>query len=148
MSVYTKEANVVAESKAFRIVTRDVQKRFPRDGITVTEYTNIVARDALAVAKQTRNHGVLHMEYSANSCVSYALENNENPIASHERAIRLGHETHWVNQCAVCISNSPTPQKTLTLIHDGMVVKFEGVYFTVRIHGEHVKLVKIAAETE
>jgi hypothetical protein len=143
MSVYTKELAVVAESVAFRIVTRDTQKRFPRDGITVTEYTNIVARDSLAVAKQTRNHGILHLEYSANSCVSYALQDNRDPIACYNRAVELGHETHWVNQCASVLSATRSPQKTLVLIHDGMVVLFEGIFFTVKIHGEHVKLVKI-----
>jgi hypothetical protein len=86
-------------------------------------------------------------DFIFNSCASYALEYNDCPIASYNRAVNLGHATHWANATAACISSDGPkyvdPEITLNI---GDVVYFEGRHFEIEPannNNVHLKEVKI-----
>lgn len=73
---------------------------------------------------------MLHTYY-AGSCVSYAQKYNEDPIASVDRARKLGHNLHWINAKGASITAWKQPQEDVILIGPGDRVFFEGIEFEV-----------------
>lgn len=74
--------------------------------------------------------GTMH-RYYINSCVSYALENNKDPIRSYERAIANGHETHWISQHCTVITSHEQDRVTYVQVEIGQRVFFEGRLFEI-----------------
>ncbi len=68
--------------------------------------------------------------FTPNTVVSYALRYNEDPIAAHERAVARGHQTHWMNQDAVALTDGPHgPQEIVVGLGIGQLVQLEGRLF-------------------
>lgn len=118
MSVYTKQV-AVATFPAYVVFEREAEPR--------TGFVNITAADTLGLDS---GRGYFR-RYSPGSCASYALEYNECPIAAYERAVKLGHPTHWINACSTVLSDSPRAQEQLVRVTLGMRVLFEGRKFTI-----------------
>lgn len=70
--------------------------------------------------------------YKAGSVVSHALKNNACPIAAVERAVSRGDELHYIFALATVLSFEPTEKKTVVAVTPGMMVRFEGHFFTIK----------------
>jgi len=66
------------------------------------------------------------VRFTFGSVVSSVLRYNEDPIEAYERAISLGHETHWLNRNATVLVSHKVPQETLVGLQLGDTVHFEG----------------------
>lgn len=112
-----KEPETLADFPAYRIV-----ETLPnwQDKLTV--------RHGQIVAVKMRGRWKL---FHAGSCAAYALEYDECPIEAFNSAVARGHKTHWLNACAVTISNMRTEKKTHKALAIGDVVLFEGREFEI-----------------
>jgi hypothetical protein len=70
-------------------------------------------------------------EYRPGSVVSYAMSSGECPIKAVTRAKSYGHQLHWINGCAVCITARKQAKRRLIEVSVGMVVLFEGRKFKI-----------------
>jgi hypothetical protein len=85
--------------------------------------------------------GIIWRKFYFGSCASYALENQECPIAAYERALKLGHPTHWLNTSSVVLTSHKEAQKVLYGLVIGDIVRFEGRDFTlVAVDNENIAL--------
>ena len=112
MSIFKKDT-VVENHPAYVIVTRKADSQ---------KCINISAGDQLIVGMST---------YIVGSAASYALSSNHCPVKSYNRCIELGHETHWINQNSVCISNYETKQEKMLQVDFDAVYRFEGKTFKI-----------------
>lgn len=62
------------------------------------------------------------------SAVSYALQNNRDPIAAYENC---AGPTHWLNGTASVLSSQPSEKELRILITEDDLICFEGSYFKV-----------------
>lgn len=75
-----------------------------------------------------------HSSWYVHSVVSAALDNNECPIAEYERAIKLGHPTHWASGNIVAISSSQSnePPPVVIQLKRTDIIRFEGKQFILK----------------
>lgn len=69
--------------------------------------------------------------YTIGSVVSYAMENDHDPIEALDRARKNGHELVFIYGNGASITahrREPTPH---VIVEVGMQVKFEGCYYTI-----------------
>lgn len=116
---------LVKEYPACVIVERET-----RDGLV-----HIFTTDTVCYTEE-----VTGRHFTPGSVVRYAQEYMECPIAAVERAVKNGHDLYWLNENAICISNSKCEQQQVVLLRDGTGVKFEGKTFTIRVKGGRMKL--------
>jgi len=86
------------------------------------------ALNGTEVAVQIKGEWV---SFTFGSVVSSVLRHNEDPIEAYERAISLGHETHWLNQNATVLVSHKVPRKTLVGLQLGDTVRFQGRDFVL-----------------
>ena len=135
MSVFKKD-RVTRSFPAYDIVERE-----PDDA----GFINLTANELLGFEYKTRNYGYQFRQHRIGSVVSYALEYNEDPVEAYNRAKAKGHQTHWINACAVSITNGWRERYSLVEVKEGTRVRFEGLLATVERDGhENLKLVPIA----
>ena len=78
------------------------------------------------------------------SVVGYACQHAECPFAAHNNAIDLGHETHWVTQMSISITNGKQEKKQYVALSMGQVVLFEGKKFKLtETHNDNIELVEV-----
>lgn len=70
-------------------------------------------------------------QYRVCSVVSYALRNNQDPIAKVEKAKANGEELHWIAPKSSVLADCKQNQVDLVAVHEGMLVQFEGRLFTI-----------------
>ena len=116
MSIYKKDT-IFGRFPAYDIVERECD----RDG-----FVNITHGESLGLHRKW-----YYQEFKPGSVVSYALEYNNDPLAAVERAKANGHELHWINACATCITAHKQERRTLVLVTLGMRVRFEGLLATI-----------------
>lgn len=86
---------------------------------------------AIRLKKHYRTGDQLWAFVTAGSAASYAIANDECPVAGYARAKNKGHKTHWLNTNATVLSANPGPKTTHKEIIVGQIVVFEGRYFKV-----------------
>lgn len=143
--IQTTVAEVVANRVTVQIVRRATNSgAFIGGKRTDVVYTDILNGERLCTMRTSRTHGVMYDEQKPGSVIGSALKNNDDPIEALDRARKNGEKLHWLNPCASVLHAGPHTQEVWTLLEDGMIVKFEGVLFTVKVHGEHAKLIPLA----
>lgn len=120
--IFTKQTKV-ADCPAYDVFRREVD---PRVGAI-----NITTADTLGI-KVGSGDRTFYRRYSPGSAASYALQYNECPIAAYQRAVELGHKTHWLNQDSTVICDSKRGREVVIEIELGMKVCFEGRVFEIR----------------
>jgi hypothetical protein len=120
-------AEVVANYPAYKVVQREVV----RGGYFGMKYHDISFTDIVAFEKLGLKGNGYFSEFEPGSVVSYALKNAHDPIEAIEQANKNHHEFHWINACATVITSHERPQVTFTLVEIGMIVRFEGLLFTI-----------------
>lgn len=81
------------------------------------------------------------------TCRGYAAKYKEDGEASHQRALKNGHDTAWTNQAASVLSDNykgkaeeldraAAATAAAPEIEDGQVVEIEGETFRVKVLGE------------
>ena len=117
MSVYKKDT-LVESFPAYDIYQRDTY-----DG----KFINVTVDDVLGL-KHPR--GFYHTFYCG-SVISYALSNNDDPIAYYETAKARGEQMYWINaRGAMLTAHKRDPEKVIA-IEVGTLIKFEGVLFEI-----------------
>jgi hypothetical protein len=119
MSIYQKVAETIANHPACSYVRLDTSNR---DNI---ECINLRSGDLIQIGTKAQSR------FKMSSVVSYALQNGNCPIESHERAVNLGHPTYFITNCGSVISSSKQEEVTIIIVEDGEIVRFEGKYFKV-----------------
>jgi hypothetical protein len=120
MAIFKKDT-IVKSYPAFNIVTREAHNHYETEGV---QAINISSNEVMTDSKML--HG-----WRFNSSASYALENNNCPIAAYQKSLDRGEKTHWISSCAVTISATSQDLSDRILIQDGDVVRFEGRLFTI-----------------
>lgn len=113
MSSIFKKDTVIKSFPAYDIVTREKD---------TNGFVNVSAGDKL------------HLDYSlfeVGSVVSYALENNRDPIEAYNRAIDLDHNTHWILGLGASLSNTKRDRYKVLDVDFEAVYYFEGHAFTI-----------------
>ncbi len=113
MSVFKKQA-VLVSLPAYDVVVREPSYK--------GGYVEITAEDILGMDSKK---GFFY-SYSPGSVVSYALENNDDPIAAVEEAKAKNEPLIWISGRGTCLSDSPQARETLVKVEIGMLVRFEG----------------------
>ena len=116
MSVYKKDTEIKRFPRAI-IVTREKD----RDG-----HINVTAGDMATFADD-----IFYGSFIFASAVSYALNNNKDPIASYDREKRLGFPTHWLTHLPTTISSAKQPVVTELAINLEDTYRFEGKIFRI-----------------
>lgn len=94
------------------------------------------------VSKETARHGNLYPEVSPGCCAYYARQYAEDEQAAIDRAVKHGHELHWINNCGSMLSGSSIPHYTMYILKDGQIVNMNGNRLQVKqISREHYKLI-------
>jgi hypothetical protein len=90
----------------------------------------------------SRTHGIQWHEFKVSSVAGYAIENNDDPIAAHEKAVKSGHATHFLIGCGVTISNRDEGKRHYYGHQFGDVVYFAGKRFRIEPdHNQNAKFV-------
>lgn len=116
--------NIIADYPAYTIIENRPNWR----GQTVIRAGEVYA---IRSKKHYRTGEQLWTFVTAGSAASYAISNDECPVAGYARAKARGHKTHWLNNNAVTISANPGPKTTHKEIIVGQIVVMEGRYFKV-----------------
>ncbi len=84
------------------------------------------------------------MKFLFGSVVGYACDHAECPFTAYNKAIDLGHETHWVTKMSISITNDKQEKKQYTGLSMGQVVLFEGKKFKLtETHNDNIELVEV-----
>ncbi len=87
--------------------------------------------------------------FTFGSVASFAMEMNDCPIESYQRALEKGHKTHWLNANAVTLSAGKRDKETHYEINVGDEILFEGFVFRVeKDWNNNLKLVKVETKRE
>lgn len=122
---------ILDEYPAFQIISPSEEVTFIGFGtegegqFSESPYRAFSAGTEVMVQMPTKR-GSFWRAFTFGSCASYALESQECPIAAYERALKLGHPTHWLNQNGTMISDHKESQKVLYGLQLGDTVHFEG----------------------
>jgi hypothetical protein len=120
MAIFKKDT-IVKSYPAFNVVTREAHNGYVANEVKAI---NISSNEIMTDSKML--HG-----WRFGSSVSYALENNNCPIAAYQKSLDRGEKTHWISSCAITISATSQGLLDRILIQDGDVVRFEGRLFTI-----------------
>lgn len=83
-------------------------------------------------------------KYEVGSCASSAIEDGRCPIESYERAVRLGHNTHFLVQLATVLSAHDMPRETYISLDIDATYYYEGRLFKIeRTTNRNLKFVEI-----
>lgn len=127
------EKTVVASYPAYDVI-------LPRKD-SLTDYPVFKAGAEIAVMFSGRRN---YKMFTFGSAVSYALENNDDPINSYNECIERGHKTHWLNGNCVTVSNMKEAKKEYYLVELGDEILFEGIVFRVdKASNDNLELVKV-----
>ena len=131
MSIYQKVAETIANHPACTYVRLDTNAR---DNITCI---NLKSGDLVQIGTKAQSR------FRMSSVVSYALKNGNCPIASHERAMKLGHPAYFITNSGTVLSSTPQEKVKIIILEDGEMIRFEGKIFTVHPDCNHnMKLVE------
>lgn len=123
MTIFKKQTEIKS-FPTLSIVVREGQSYYNNETKKSDDYVNLVAADILC-----KSDGL--SRYNINSVMSYALSNNECPIASYERAIKLNHEVYWINQNPTVIHNGTYEKEVAVQIDYTTIYKFQGKFFRI-----------------
>jgi hypothetical protein len=115
MSIFTK-STVIASYPAYDIIKREKARQ---------GYVNLVAGETLVKSDHLGS-------YKINSAVSYALENNQDPIESYNQCLSNGDDTHWINAQASSLSDCKEAKKVHIEIDFETTYMFEGKWFNIK----------------
>ena len=121
MAIYKAKESLVRDWPALKVYSRKA-----RVSDTHGEYISIDAEDTLWSGHTGGRAG---KTYYAASVMSCALRDGDCPIESYERAVRLGHQIHWIGQHATVVSREPKATREAVEVCPGQVVRFEGRFF-------------------
>lgn len=113
------------------------------------QHTIAAEYPAYTVLNRAEVHGVLwisvddklclvddHMRhYSPGSVVRYAQQYDECPIIAVERAVKNGHDLHWINHLPTSITDTKRHLETYICVAVGQTVRFEGRHFLITLEG-------------
>ncbi len=119
------------EFPAYKIMEAEAGKRW-KDG------------DEFAVMFDS-SYGPLARFYRFGSAIGYAIQNGNDPLKAYERAVKLGHDTHYAFPLATVIHSGPKdPQKTRIALKHGDVILFQDKLFTLtKVPNNNVNLVPV-----
>jgi hypothetical protein len=123
MSTFKKDY-VIEHGSVFTIVERESFEKFNKNSRKNTKMVNLTDSEMLIIEGS-------NMKYKISSVVSYALKNNQCPIDAYERAIMLGHKTHWINAIPTVLSSTTQPKRKYIKVNFDMIYNFEGKYFRI-----------------
>lgn len=123
MAIYKAKSELVRDWPALKVYSRKT-----RSSDTHGEYISIDAEDTLWSGHTGGRAG---KTYYASSVMSSALRDGDCPIESYERAVRLGHNLHWIGQHATVVSRGPQATREAVAVGPGQVVRFEGRFFRI-----------------
>lgn len=87
------------------------------------------AGDRVAVAYESKNHGLLWHLCKINSVVSYSIKCGECPIRALEQARKTGEPLWWMLRLPTTVDGLGRPKVTYTGLREGQVILFEGRRF-------------------
>lgn len=91
-------------------------------------FTALEAGDQLALDSGRVKHG---HHYQIGSVISSSLKDDRDPLEAVERAIKNGHEMHFIFGLGTTLTSHMQNKKTYIEINLGDIVRFEGKYFTI-----------------
>ncbi|MDX1532627.1 MAG: hypothetical protein R3230_00305 [Nitrosopumilaceae archaeon] len=113
---------------------------------TLTDYPVFKANDTVAVKLKGKR---IESIFTFGSVVSYALENNSDPIESYNNALDHGHPLHWLIPNAVMITAQEREKETHYYLELGDEVLFEGIIFRIEEDwNNNLKLVKVCTKND
>lgn len=134
---YAHKSTEVASFPAYKIMRRETCTTFFGTNYLNNAFTVLDAGDQLGLDS---GRGYFHT-FSINSVLSYALECAEDPIKAVLQSMKRGENMHWINKNSTCLSASPQAQRQLIEVTIGMLVLFEGCFFTIQAdHNDNLKL--------
>jgi len=125
MSIYQKTKRIIESYPACDIIELEpapYTSNYPE--INSVGGINLKAEDELYNLDTRGKHMI-------SSCVSSALKDGDDPLACHQRAIDLGHETHFIIALASCLTSHKQAKKTYIGVKAGQHVFFEGKHFEI-----------------
>jgi hypothetical protein len=120
---------ILDEYPAFQIISPSEEQTFIGFVDDKPQYSDSPYRPFSAgteVMVQVPGNGIAWRAFTFGSSASFALENQECPIAAYDRSVAKKEETHWLNQNSVMISDHKEAQKVLYGLQMGDTVHFEG----------------------
>lgn len=86
----------------------------------------------MAIAYQSRRHGVMYNMHTVNSIANYSRQNNDDVATAIARANQRGESLFWLNRSCVSISNHQSAKETHILCRDGQKIRFDGQLLVVQ----------------
>ena len=137
MSIFTKQ-EIVSSCNAYDVVERESFNEFNVATRKNVQVINLVDSETLVM--QDYSHGIFRI----GSVVSYSLESNRCPIEAVERAVKNGHNLHWISAQATWISSSKQERVTHISVNTNDIYKFQGKYFKIaHDSNKNLKLVEV-----
>lgn len=88
--------------------------------------------DELALRESVEDKAHNHLyHYSIGSVFGYAVENNDDPMESYNRAIENNHKIHWIIALYSCLTAHKVAKKIYYEVSIGEKVYFMGKYFEI-----------------
>ena len=116
---------------------------------TLTNLPVFKDNDVVGLKKESRLNSFYYSMFTFGSVVSYAIENNSDPIESYNDAIDRGHDLHWLNSNCVSITSNDEAKETYYEININDEILFEGIVFRVeKDWNNNLKLVKVTTKRE
>jgi hypothetical protein len=132
MSRIIKE--VVASFPAYDVIK---PRKCSLTGLPVFKDNDVVA------VSGSRNYKML----TFGSVISYAIENNDDPIESYNDAVERGHDLHWLNKNCVSITSNNEAKETYLELNIGDEILFQGIVFRIDTYWDKSpKLVKVGTK--
>lgn len=113
MSIYRKE------------IDRDVSPGY--DVVTLAERPNTDYVELKSGDRLDKNM----KHYMIDSVISSTIDDNRDPMVAYERAVRLGHDLHFIFPLGTSITSHRREKETYIKVWVGMKIKFEGKFFTI-----------------
>lgn len=120
--------SIVADYPAYTVVD------LGQEVITVSRET--VKSLHFCFARQTRNHGILHSEYSLSGVAAYAAQYGHDEEVAVERAKARGENLFWLNPRGCSITSHQRPKEIWIRLQPGQRIRFDGVLLEV-VHLRH-----------
>lgn len=113
---------------------------------SLTNYPVFKDNDTIAVKLKGKR---IESIFTFGSVISYALENNSDPLEAYNDAVERGHKTHWLNANCVTLTAGKREKETHYYLELGDEVLFEGIIFRIEEDwNNNLKLVKVSTKRE
>lgn len=121
-------AEIIADFPAWTIIRAKPRFHY---GLKV-ELPTFKAGDIVGLPFESRNHGIMHHWFRFGSVISYALENDECPMAAMAKTVERGHNRYWLNPVSSMLMSERSPKEVRPAISWSERIAFQGRIFTVR----------------